>query len=53
MRECVEMLGEIIERGVGLTDWETNFIDDVADKDTLSSKQREIIDRIHDEKVQQ
>lgn len=51
MRECADMIEEIEDRGVGLTDWEDQFIDSVSDKETLSPKQREIIDRIHEEKV--
>ena len=52
MKECAEMLENIEEFGTGLTDWEEKFVDDIiCSSSTLSPKQREIIDRIHSEKV--
>lgn len=51
MSECASMIEDIEERGRGLTDWEEKFIDDVGGKEKLTPKQREIIDRIHSEKV--
>lgn len=50
-RESFEMISDIEERGLYLTDWEEHFIDSVSNQDKLTVKQREIIDRIHSEKV--
>lgn len=51
MRECEEMLTEIEERGIDLTSWETEFIDGLCRFDSYTPKQREIIDRIHTDRV--
>lgn len=50
-REASEQITDIEERGNGLSDWEDQFIDSVSRQEKLTFKQREIIDRIHTEKV--
>jgi hypothetical protein len=51
-KECVEMLDEICERASDiLTEWESNFVDSLYGQTGFSYKQKEIIDRIHEEKV--
>ncbi len=50
-RECLQMIEDIEEHADDLTEWEQQFIDSVCRQEKLSYKQREIIDRIHREKV--
>ena len=50
-RECLQMIDEIEEHADDLTEWEQQFIGSVGRQEKLSYKQREIIDRIHREKV--
>lgn len=49
--ECRDMIEDIEERGSDLSEWEEQFIDSVSRQEKLTFKQREIIDRIHTEKV--
>ncbi len=50
-REAIEQITDIEERAQELTDWESQFIDSVSRQEKLTFKQREIISRIHSEKV--
>ena len=50
-REARDQITDIELRGTGLSDQEENFIDSVSNQEKLSFKQREIIDRVHTEKV--
>ena len=51
-RECRDMIEEIIQRGTELSDWETNFVDDMFNQEfNYTVKQAEIIDRIWEHRV--
>ena len=50
-RECLQMIDEIEQRGVDLTEWETDFIDSVSLRTKFSNPQKEVIDSIYNEKV--
>ncbi len=50
-QESRVMIEEIEDRAEGLSDWEEQFVDSLGRVDKLSVKQREIIDRIHEQRV--
>ena len=50
MKECGEMIDDLLENGRGLTEWEENFLDSIWGKEELTPKQREVLDRIFQEK---
>jgi len=52
-KELQEMVSEIDEEGVGLSDWEVEFIGGMVDEDrsVFSEAQETVIRRIHEEKL--
>jgi len=51
-QECRDMLEDIMNRGTELSDWETNFVDNMFNQDfNFTVKQAEIIDRIWEQRV--
>jgi hypothetical protein len=52
-QDAERMVSEIRDRGEKLTDWEAAFIDDLHGRDHwITDKQREIVARIYQERVQ-
>jgi len=49
--ECLQMIDDIEERGENLTEWEQGFTESVSGREKLTYPVREIIDRIHRERV--
>ena len=53
-KEVAEKVAEICERAADrLSEWESTFIDSLYGQEHFSNKQKEIIDRIHTQKVRQ
>lgn len=51
-RECEEMIEDICERAADkLTEWESGFIDSLYGHKHFTSKQKEVIDRIHSRNI--
>lgn len=50
-QDAKSMVRELLDLESGLTDWEVNFLDDIAGRESFTPKQSQTIERIWEERI--
>lgn len=50
-KNCETQIVEILDEAHRINDWEWNFVDDLVGKTSFTEEERETVDRIYREKI--